>query len=138
MSSVPDQQPKHSHPWYYYIFTGFDRMFVLVGLVIFYFSVTMPKRAEEAWRAKIETQQSELGIAQGQFALTQGKRLSDLERRRVDANVVQAEHVAKQISTPVVQLSPKLSQSISVEDIREIRLRVLLDNLSEAEAKIKR
>lgn len=130
MSSVSSQQPRYSHPWYYYVGVGLYHVAVIVGVVVFYLTVTHPKRAEEARFAALEAKQSQLEVAQSEAQ-------SNLQHRHLDAQVKLTEHKEQQTRTPVIQLTPRITQSISCEDIREIRLRLLLNNLGDAEVRIK-
>jgi hypothetical protein len=107
------------------------QMLLVVGAVWTANYVTLPKRNEEKILAALEATTKSLEIADK-------KRVSEPKAILLDTNVKQAGHDLKIALTPVVQLSPKITQSISCEDVREIRLRVLLKNLSESEADISR
>lgn len=68
------------------------------------------------------------------FTVTKPQLESQL--RLIESQADIAEHEAANLRRPSLQITPSIVQSASVEDIREIRLRVMMENIGDAETTI--
>lgn len=102
-------------------------LILVIGGSVGFFLISLPARFDESRLADLEAKTRAIAIQQSAF-----------ESRAKAANATIAEHEANQIRRPAVQVTPKIEQFGSIEDIREIRLSLLLANVGNADSTIRK